>query len=331
MPGEGGSSGPRNGVVRPLVHVLDAKGVARLCPLLEIDRLRGTDQGARWVLAPSDARLDAGTIRRAVERALEGAVELDARFVRAAVEPGEAPSLRVILRRPVPRAREAIPSRARVSVKDGAGAEVYSGEVELVGPREMRSGLLAVRTATPLPPGLYHAEVSTPDAAVAPARGDDRLLGEGRGAPRRRTEALRLPRLDPRRRQGAAGGGDDLHGVGRPPQVPLRAEPGLVGPGLRVHEAPGHQHGPHGPLDGLVADRCSTRARSTKTCSRRSTRTCSPPRRTASTSASTSSRSSPRPTATRTRTSTRGRSRASARSSRSWPAAIAAWAGSTGT
>ena len=168
MPGEGGSAGPRNGIVRPLVHVLDAKGVARLCPLLEIDRLRGTEQGARWVLAPSDARLDAGTIRRAVERALEGAVELDAHFVRAAVEPGEAPSVRVILRRPSPRTDEAVPSRARVSVRNDAGAEVYSGEVELLGPREMRSGLLTLRTASPLPPGLYRVEVSTPDAPWHP-------------------------------------------------------------------------------------------------------------------------------------------------------------------
>jgi hypothetical protein len=168
LPGEGGSAGPRDGVVRPLVHVLDEKGLARLCPLLEIDRLRGTEAGARWVLAPSDARLDAGTIRRAVERALEGAVELDARFVRASIEPGDAPTLRVILRRPKPRAGEAIPSRARVSVRNGAGAEVYRGDVALLGPREMRTGLLTLRTATALPPGLYHAEVTTPDAPWHP-------------------------------------------------------------------------------------------------------------------------------------------------------------------
>jgi hypothetical protein len=168
LPGEGGSAGPRDGVVRPLVHILDAKGVARLCPLLAIDRLRGTEQGARWVLAPSDARLDAATIRKAVERALEGAVELDARFARAAVEPGDAPTLRVILRRPAPRAGEAVPSRARVSVRNGAGVEVYSGEVELLGPREMRSGVLTLRTAAALPPGLYHAEVSTPDVPWHP-------------------------------------------------------------------------------------------------------------------------------------------------------------------
>jgi hypothetical protein len=168
LPGEGGTAGPRDGVVRPLVHLLDAKGVARLCPLLEIDRLRGTEEGARWVLAPSDARLDAATLRKAVERALDGAVELEARPVRAVVEAGEAALLRVVLRRPVPRAGEGVPSRAHVTVRSDEGAEVFRGEVELTGPREMRAGLVTVRTEATLAPGLYHAEVSTPEAPWHP-------------------------------------------------------------------------------------------------------------------------------------------------------------------
>jgi hypothetical protein len=168
MPGEGGSEGPRDGVVRALVHLVDAKGVARLCPLLEIDRLRGTEEGARWVLAPSDARLDAAMIRGIVQRALEGAVELEARPVRAAVELGEVPILRVVLRRPAPRPGEAVPSRACVSVRSDGGAEVFAGNVELTGTREFRAGLLTLRTPAALAPGLYHAEVSTPDAPWHP-------------------------------------------------------------------------------------------------------------------------------------------------------------------
>jgi hypothetical protein len=168
MPGEGGSAGPRDGVVRPLVHLVDTRGVARLCPLLEVDRLRGTEEGARWVLAPSDARLDAATIRRAVQRALEGASELVARPIRAAVEPGEPATLRVILRRPVPRPGEAAPSRARVLVRDGSGREVFAGEVDLVGPPPMRTGVVTVRTTEPLGPGLYHVEVTTPEAPWHP-------------------------------------------------------------------------------------------------------------------------------------------------------------------
>jgi hypothetical protein len=182
----GGPEGWRDGVLRPLAHLVDAKGVARMCPLLEIDRLRGTEAGARWVLATSDARLDAATIRKAVERALEGAVELDARPVRAAVEAGEAPILRVLLRRPAPRAGENVPSRARVVVRNDAGAEVFSGDVALEGPRDMKAGLLTLRSAAALPPGLYRAEVSTPEAPWHPRAvttgfwvKDERLLAAG--------------------------------------------------------------------------------------------------------------------------------------------------------
>jgi hypothetical protein len=168
LPGEGGAAGPRDGVVRPLVLVLDKAGVPRQCPLLEIDRLRGDDAGARWVLAPSDARLDAPTIRAIVERALEGAAELVARPVRATVEPGENAILRVTLERPVPRAAEVVPDRARVTVRDDSGTPVFTGTVDLVGPREMRSGLVTVRADKALPPGLYHARVETPDAPWRP-------------------------------------------------------------------------------------------------------------------------------------------------------------------
>jgi hypothetical protein len=182
----GGPEGWRDGVLRPLAHLVDAKGVARMCPLLEIDRLRGTEAGARWVFATSDARLDAATIRQAVERALEGAVEIDARPIRAAVDAGEAPILRVLLRRPAPRAGESVPSRARVVVRDGAGAEVFAGDVELTGPREMRAGPLTVRAPAALAPGLYRAEVAIPEASFHPRAvttgfwvRDERLLAAG--------------------------------------------------------------------------------------------------------------------------------------------------------
>jgi len=62
-PDDDGTAGPRDAVVRPLVHIMDGDGVPRGCPLLELDRLRGDDAGARWVFAPSDATLDASVIR----------------------------------------------------------------------------------------------------------------------------------------------------------------------------------------------------------------------------------------------------------------------------
>ncbi len=140
LPSEHGSEGHREAVLRPLVHLVDARGLPRACPLLEIDRLRGDDAGGRWVLAPSDAPLDAAAIRAMVERALEGAAELDARPVHASVEPGEVPLVRVVQRRPFVRDGEAVPERAELVVRDGDGAEVHRATVELAGQPESRHG-----------------------------------------------------------------------------------------------------------------------------------------------------------------------------------------------
>ncbi len=170
-PDDDGTAGPRDARVRPLVHVLDSEGIARGCPLLEIDRLRGDEAGGRWVLAPSDAALGAAVIRAAVLRALEGATELYAVPVRATVDAGETVTLRVTHRRPRAGAKETAPAAARVTVVDAAGREVFKGEARLAGPPETRTGLIGIRTAE-LPPGLYHAAVELPETASAPRRID---------------------------------------------------------------------------------------------------------------------------------------------------------------
>jgi hypothetical protein len=175
LPGEHGSEGHRDAVLRPLVHLVDGQGIPRACPLLEIDRLRGDDAGARWVLAPSDAALDAGTIRALVERALRGAAELEAGPVHASVEPGEVPLVRIAQRRPFVRAGETVPERAAVVVRDDAGREVFRHQVELGGQPESRHGVVRVETEAPLSPGLYRVEVTALEAPEAP------------GAPRRVT------------------------------------------------------------------------------------------------------------------------------------------------
>jgi hypothetical protein len=166
-PDDDGSAGPRDALVRPLVHVLDEAGLARGCPLLELDRLRGDEAGGRWVFAPSDAALDASIIRALVGRALDGAAELYAVPVRASAEPGELVSLRVTRRKPRP-AGEAPVDAARVTVSDDAGRAVFTGSVTLAGPAETRTGVLLVQPAAALPPGLYHASVDLPESASEP-------------------------------------------------------------------------------------------------------------------------------------------------------------------
>ncbi|HEU4522074.1 MAG TPA: hypothetical protein VFT12_08730, partial [Thermoanaerobaculia bacterium] len=92
MPGEHGSEGPREAVVRPLVHLV-ADGLPRAAPLLEIDRIRGSEAGARWIFAPTDAPLTAPVIRAIVQRAMQGASHVDARPVHATVELSERPRI----------------------------------------------------------------------------------------------------------------------------------------------------------------------------------------------------------------------------------------------
>jgi hypothetical protein len=168
LPEEHGAEAYRDAVARPLVHLVDAEGVARGCPLVEIDRLRGSEAGARWIFAPSDAALPAATVRAIVERALAGAVELDARPVHASIEPGELAAIRVVLRRPRAHAGQAAPERAELVVRETGGREVHRETVALSGLAEARHGEAVLRPEAPLKPGLYEVEVTTPGAPWQP-------------------------------------------------------------------------------------------------------------------------------------------------------------------
>jgi hypothetical protein len=169
MPSEHGSEGPKDGVVRPLVHVLDRDGIPRAAPVVMIDRLRGAGAGGRWVFAPSDAPLDAGMIRQMIERALEGAGQVEARPVKASIEPGEMAAIRVVVSRPRPLAGEIPAAKALLKVTNDAGAVVAEGDVALEGTPEMRTGVgrLALGKSGP---GLYRVEVTIPEAVWSPAR-----------------------------------------------------------------------------------------------------------------------------------------------------------------
>jgi hypothetical protein len=180
-PEDDGTAGPRDALLRPLVHIVDEAGLPRGCPLLEIDRLRGDDAGGRWLLATSDAALDSRVIAALVRRALLGAAELYAVPVHASVEPGQSARLRVTRRRPRPCAGEDAPASARVVVSDDSGRQVLAGSIALAGPPETSTGLLALPASAR--PGLYHVLVELPEGCAEPRRietgfwvKDERLL-----------------------------------------------------------------------------------------------------------------------------------------------------------
>ena len=187
---------------------LDAKGVARLCPLLEIDRLRGTEAGRRAGCSrPSDARLDAGDDPRAVRARARGRGRARraprARGGRAGrgADPARHPAPAGAARRrggPVARARDAsatTPGPRCSPARSSSRARARCGPASSPCARRPRCR-----------PGLYHAEVATPDAPWHPRAvttgfwvKDEKLLAAGPKLSVSR-DWLRA------RRQGAAGG-----------------------------------------------------------------------------------------------------------------------------
>ncbi len=168
---EDGSSGQREALLRPLVHILDSSGIPRFAPLIEIDRLSGDYRGGRWLLLTSNMKLDSTILRDIVKRALEGASEIKVFPVPACIEPGEGVKIRVVVRRPKPREGERILERARLIVKKEDGKEILSEELLLNGERENRIGEFLFKTKRSIEPGLYRIEVLTPDADFNPKIG----------------------------------------------------------------------------------------------------------------------------------------------------------------
>ncbi len=178
MPEEHGSAGPRDAVARALAHVVDANGVPRGCPILEIDHQRGDAAGARWIFATSDAKLDGPLVKALVQRALEGASELKASPTRASIEPEAGVEIRVTHRRFAPRPKDVVPAKAHVSVKDDAGREVFATDATLAGPNETRTVLVPIKAK--LAPGLHHVTATVEDKKTIARTGfwvkDEKLL-----------------------------------------------------------------------------------------------------------------------------------------------------------
>jgi hypothetical protein len=187
-PGESGSAGAREAVVRPLVSGHDAEGRALAVPLVAVDRLEGEFAGGRWIFATLDRELPAPTVRALVAAAARGAALLEARPSCACYRGGERPRVRVRLRG-FPRAA-AVPLAlpCTVSVFDEGGASLAQVPVQLRGTDADATGVADLGPLPdPLAPGLYRLEA----VLTRPGGGeelrhttgfriwDDRHLGSG--------------------------------------------------------------------------------------------------------------------------------------------------------
>ncbi len=168
FPDEIGSAGPRDAVLRPLIQVVNGEGLPVACPLLEIDRLRGFGAGGRWVLEPSDSKLNAATIRKCVETAIQGAARLEAFPIYSCIDKGEVPLLRVNEFRPKPERADLSNSKVSINVRNSSGLIVFSSSLSLAGTKEFKTGEVQVRTHRPLGPGFYKVQVTNTHASWRP-------------------------------------------------------------------------------------------------------------------------------------------------------------------
>ena len=163
-----GSAGPRDAVLRPLVQIVNGDGIPVACPLLEIDRLRGNGAGGRWILEPSDAKLNASTMTYCVQRALEGASKIEAIPIHSCVERNEIPAIRINQFRPSPDEGDKNSLRVGIAVYNPTGTPAFKATSELAGTKDFLTGEIQITTDEPLSPGFYKVEVKSLDALQHP-------------------------------------------------------------------------------------------------------------------------------------------------------------------
>lgn len=167
---EDGTAGPRDAVARPIWHLVRGEdGVPVGCAMIEVDRIRGSEAGGRWIFVTSDAPVEAATIRACAMRALDGASHFEAFPVDAAVDPGGQASIRVNYRKPFVRNGEKTPASLRVRVSS-AGREVAVATTTLQGTAALKSGIITFQNLNT--PGLYAVEIEhdTPPPSPVVAR-----------------------------------------------------------------------------------------------------------------------------------------------------------------
>ncbi len=168
---EDGGNGPREAVLRPLVHVINGEGRPIACPLLVIDRIGGEAAGGRWVFEPSDAALSPGIIEKCIELAVQGASDMKVLPVHASVNEGETPVIRISRFKPgrdVPSSSASV--KFAVEVRDVGGRRVFQATLPASGTASYSTAEAIIKTRAALPPGLYTVEVECPDAGEFPGR-----------------------------------------------------------------------------------------------------------------------------------------------------------------
>jgi Cellulase (glycosyl hydrolase family 5) len=191
IPDEGGSPGPTEAVVRPLVSGLDEAGRSVAVPYVLVDRLEREFAGGRWLFATHDGPVPGPALRALVVAAARRVWRLDVRPSYACYREGERPHVAVTCRGFPSGSPVQLSATCRLEVSDGSGARLAALDVEVRGTDAEATAAADLGPHLPaaLEPGLYRLDATLqlpePDGAGEARHTtgfrvwDERLLAAG--------------------------------------------------------------------------------------------------------------------------------------------------------
>ncbi|NUN71385.1 MAG: hypothetical protein HUU02_16940, partial [Bacteroidetes bacterium] len=117
FPSESGTTGTQDAVVTPLLWTI-AGGERISAPVVQVDQLRGTFAGGRWILVPTEGTIDPDAVRLLAAHALNGAMRLHALPSYACYRTGELPVIELRFHLPGGMAESIVRGPWRVTVRD---------------------------------------------------------------------------------------------------------------------------------------------------------------------------------------------------------------------
>lgn len=152
---EDGSSGPRDAIIRPLVHMINKSNYPFAAPIIEIDRLQGSNTGGRWIFSTSNAQHSVTLIKKLIDRALRGALELTANPIFASIHNNEIPLIRINLFQPSNTSNK--PVKISVTLRNEKNKVLLTKKYELTGTNDFKTATISLegRYST----GFYSVDV----------------------------------------------------------------------------------------------------------------------------------------------------------------------------
>ena len=168
-PDEAGSDGPHEGVVQPLVMLVNRDSRPAAAPIIQIDRLLGDFAGGRWMLANFSGEIEPAAVADLAQRASQGASRFEVRSNFASYKHGETPIFSVELLRPKDDVEKLVSEDCTIELRNSPDRVISRLSVPLKAEGTKATASIKLPENVKLTPGLYTLEArltSQPDDLV---------------------------------------------------------------------------------------------------------------------------------------------------------------------